>query len=422
MTALEPLPASARTDAASRYRQDNMLFAHVFGGSNPDKEHSPMQDRHPFTRQHAPSYAANAAQSIAAILSAAKALDSAAAPLKPDAAVSTFAKREVTSSDPLAVTATARDGAERRTIRLQVEQTAVAQRNSGASFVKLGPTSLLAGPNRFTVERNGGSTVTIECFIREGDTHEQALTRMKRAINAAKSGINAVIRTDDTDRIRLAVAAEATGTGQAFRLRDESGNAVGTTGIAAVDALAANARYRLDGGGPITTESNEIALEQGEIVALLVVPTSGPVTLQVRSAHATIVQDIVALGAAYNQLAVAFAAAEGIAAPQLNRMLAQTLDAGALEPLGLIPRSDGSLDADRGKLHAAAVGRVAELERTIGAWAGKLSRIALRLLASTGEALLDRGNAEYRRYVNYRPSMSLYSQLPFDGILLNRFF
>lgn len=396
-----------------------MKFAYDSGSTIPKKDKPPMPAHYSLVRYANRLYAESAARGIAAILSSAHILSSAAAPLKPDSPASTFAKREVVSSEPLAVKATATNGAERKTVRLQIEQVAAAQRNSGASFVLYGPTSLQSGMNRFHLDSNGFSA-QVAFYVRETDTHEQALSRMKTAINEANAGVRAVLLHDENGSVRLAVSALETGTAHAFALADESGNAVAATGIAAVDTFAANAMYRVDGGAPITSESNEITLERGEITAVLKRTTQQTVMLQVRSVQAEIVAGVVSLVAAHNRLAEAFDHAEGIALPLLKRSVTQPLDGAALEQIGITARSDGRFELNESKLAAAVASRGTEAERAIGQLAGKLERAAARLAAMPAETMLDRGNAEYRRFVNYRESMTVYSQLPFDGILLNR--
>lgn len=423
MVALQPLKGISPPDAAGSYQNYSTLFSYSASRADSDSHHSRMPGKYQFALYANMLYAETAARGIAGILSSARKLQDAAERLRTDHPASAFASREAVSSDRSALRATAANGAERSSFRLQVDAVAAAQRNSGASFVRSGPTALAYGTHQLAIATNGHIT-NVRYDIRSTDTHEQALTRIKNAINASDSGVTAGIATDADGRIRLELTARETGTEHAFSIHDTNGNAVAVTGIDSIDRHAANAIYRIDGGAPVISQSNDVRLRDGDVNATLLRATASPATVQVKYAQADIAEKVKSLVNGYNDLIETTSEAGRFLNPSVMRGISQAFGGLQLDRVGISRNKDGTLALDESKLQDSIASRGPEVERTIGGSGGlaaRLDKLAERLAASPAEALLDRRSAEYRRFANYRETLELYTQLPQDGMLLNRF-
>jgi flagellar hook-associated protein 2 len=411
--------------AVSPY-QENMNWLASNSGQQLDrpKAMSDFMARYQFIRYAQETYARTSAKGIASILSAAKDVQQAASSLL-DKSDSAFGKREAESDSP-AVTAEAASGAERRSYRVQVDSVAEAQVNSGASFVPSSTTSIRSGWNELDI-RTDTRTTRVSFWVNAGDTHGQALTRMRQAINGSDGGVFARTVTDAKGLISLEITGDHAGAAQGFTVTDVKGNAVSATASHLVEHAAMDAVYRIDGGPSRTSESNRVLLDEGRVAITLRGTTANdrPATVAVKPDRDAVFGQVKELISRYNELQQQFAEAAGYVAPSVGHRIRNALVGASLDDLGIERRADGKLELDERRLgeridtdYEAVVADIGGS----GGFAARLEKMGARLQAAPAESLLDRRNSQFMRYANYLANTELYSQLPSNGRLVNRIF
>ncbi|WP_284644346.1 flagellar filament capping protein FliD [Paenibacillus silviterrae] len=386
----------------------------------------------PFYRYAYERYAETSAQSLASLLKSAHSLKLASDDVRSTTGASALDRRKVTGNSH-AVAAQAKDHAELQSFTLQVDQAAVSQKNTGAALSRLAPSSVEAGSHRFSLTA-GATTKTFRVDFWSGETNEQALGKIRRVINAADMGVTAILARDTTNStVRLELTADDTGKGHAFSLKDETGNAVDATGLANVEREAENARFRVNGGPAVSSDSNSVRLGGEQVTAFWTKATEGPVTLQVTPDNDAVVKQIAKLVEAYNGLAAAAEEAGALLSPAVTRAMERALPERSLELLGIDKRSDGSLRLDLG---ASGLQRRLEedydaiRQELIGASGlpSQLSKLADKLTGAPSFALLNVHTSPYTSLTNYQynpmyaPPLQRYLPVPWTGTLMNHHF
>ncbi|WP_219641438.1 flagellar filament capping protein FliD [Cohnella sp. CFH 77786] len=360
-----------------------------------------------------------AASGIVSILKAAKELKSASLNvLKPD--TSAFNSRTAVSSDQASVLAKASAGAAFESYRVRVDQAAASQVNSGSFLAKSALTSVRSGTNAFTIT-SGGITTSVSAFIYGNDTNEQALTKLRDAVNEAKSGVTASIVTDaKTGGKKLELASSQTGAKNAFSIADVTGNAVAATGIGNVKTMAADAIYSVDGGTAVTSSSNVIDLEEGKATATLLKPTSDDAEIQVKPDEAGVLKQVKQLISDYNETLGRVREAGSYLNDSVKRSLENA--ANGYGSVGIAKQADGTLKLDETKFKASLSAQFENTRRAVSGPDGlavNLSKAADRLENMPPHAMLNPRVRAMQSYAAYQSSAGLYFQLPTRGLLFD---
>jgi flagellar hook-associated protein 2 len=333
--------------------------------------------------------------------------------------------RVVTSSDSTSVKATAVKGTDLNSTEVSVQTVATSQTNSGAAFHASSPTTLQTGTQKFAITM-GNNTTNVSFFANATDTHQMTLDKIKNAINASDSGVSAkVIKDAVTSKLHIELASKETGTTHAFTIADVNGSAVSSTGIQSISTSASNATYRVNGGKLQTSNSNQIQLDNGKIIATLLKPTSSSVTLISKPDSDAIIKQTKQLVKDYNALQNQISDEASYINPSVKRNLQNALKSNDLDTLGISKRADGTLTLDDTKLKNNINSHFDQVSRSINGSTGiasALSKVTDRLKSSPAEALLNQNNSNYKQYNNYQATLQFYTQLPTTGLLLNNFF
>ncbi|MDB5055296.1 MAG: hypothetical protein JWM44_3346 [Bacilli bacterium] len=407
------------TNALNSYQNYNSFFSLAKTPKNSDSS-----NKLTFSSYASALFAKTAATGLAAILNSANQLNSTVASLR-NVGTSSLLSNRISSSDPFSIKAVATKETNLPSTKISVQSLAAAQKNSGASFAAFSPTTFQSGKQQFSITM-GNKTTQISFFSNNTDIYKTSLSKMRDAINASDSGVSAKLVTNPiTSRIHLDITGNEPGTNHSFSLADTNGNAVGATKSNSVTASASDAAYRLDGGTQLTSSTNEIKLDHGNITVTLLKTTSQDVTLSPKPDANAIVKQTKQLVDDYNTLHAAITDQSGYLNSNVKKNLESALNSYALDTLGISKKSDGTLSLNENKLKDSIQTNFDQVSQSLGGFNGiatKLSKATERLQASPSEALLNVNNSEYKRYSNYQFNQQFYSQLPTSGLLLNRFF
>lgn len=362
----------------------------------------------PYAREAEIDSAEQFAKAVAAMLMAAAALKSIVEELGGQSSASLLERRIVQSSEPDAVKARAEPGAPIGGCTIQVRQLAAAQLNRTAYFAPDAPTTAEYGRSRVRFV-SGDKTLETEWFISAPDTHRSVLARFRSGWNDAQTGVRAALETDPaTGRIRLVLEGQRTGAAGAFFLQDLTGNLASATGLLVKDRLAADAQYRVNGGSWSVSGENRISLPEARLHLELLQLPAEPVVLSVLPDISLIQNRLRDLDRAMDGLEQELAQS----AEYINPVFAATL--GHIRA-GYQPAAFAALITIHfGEATSSLLGENGLIAR--------LRRFLARMEAGPAEDLLNRGNSRYKRYANYLSSLEWYSQLPSQGLLMNRFF
>lgn len=381
----------------------NTRKARSFSSGRPVKKTSSF----PYAKEAKIDSAEEFAKAVASLLKAAAKLKLLAEELGGKWAHTILERRIVHSSPAGFVDAYAEPGAHIGTYTIEVKRLAAAQLNRTSFFVPDAPTTLEHGLNRVQVNM-GSSSYVLEWNVAAGDTHQAALTRIRDVWNKAETGIQASLEADDaTGRIRLALEARETGADGAFFLRDVRGNTASASGLLVRDRIAADARYRLDRGDWVFSASNTIPLAEKSLLIEAQSLPSAPVTL-------TVAPDLPAIEASLQELNQHLEKVEqelAVSAEYINPSFARSLNQ---------LKEEYQPEAVAGRL-AASFSETLQLLTDHNGLLAALRRFLDGLEAVPAEELLNRNNCRYKRYANYLSSLEWYSQLPAQGLLLNKF-
>jgi len=338
---------------------------------------------------------------------------------------SAFRARTAESSDGKTATATVADGATARTYEVKVDAVAKSQVNSGNGLSKSDPSAVNAGVNEFNITV-GDKTTKISVNISHADTNDQALAKIRDAINAAKTGVTATIATDKETGLRsLELKSDKTGTDQAFEVEDVTGNAVAATGIHNVSQQAANARYSVNGGDAVESQSNIVELERGKVTATLHAASEEAVTITVKPDAEKIVAQVKDLVTSYNALIGKVKEAGGTLNPSVRRSLEEAVVSLAEAHIGIEKKSDGTLRLDEERLKQSLDTNFNQAERTVSGKYGladRLSSAAKRISEVPTDSLLSRQTVQARQLGIYQSSMKMGMFGSTSGLLVNLLF
>lgn len=311
--------------------------------------------------------AQRAPQVAAGLGDRARALATTARKLGSGGAGSAWEARSATSSNAAAVTATASSGATLTSYTINVTRLAAAQQNSGASLSSTAATTLAAGTHTFSLTA-GGATRNMSFAVTAGENNNTVLTNMAGAINSAKAGVVAAVKTGTAGALYLQVTAEKTGVAQAFSLADVTGSAVAGTGIGAVSTAAQDASYDINGAAH-TSGSNTVSLDAGRVKATLAAVTATAAKVTVGHDGGAVAAAVSDLAGRYNDLLSYVQNNGDLLSPTVAQRFQQGLAAARHElgAIGVATNADGSLTADAVKVAGAVE---ADYNRVHGLFAG----------------------------------------------------
>jgi len=271
--------------------------------------------------------------------------------------------------------------------------------------------------------KTGGKTTSIQVNITENDTNEQALNKLKDAINATKTGVTATVETDkETGKKQLVLRSDKTGTDHAFEVEDETGNAMAAAGVIQATRQASNASYSINGGPVKTSQSNIIELEPGKVTATLMETTADDVVIRVQPDADRIVSDVKELVTNYNRMIGQLKAAGGYLSPSIQRSLDNLVNSSAYEQIGIYRNADGTLRLAEDQLLGSLSSRYEMAANTIGGRYGLADRIASaaeRYNTVPPSSLLNTKTHQMQQLLLYQSSMQMVMSGQFSGWIVN---
>ncbi|MDF2964183.1 MAG: hypothetical protein K0S39_5918 [Paenibacillus sp.] len=417
------------------YRTQALWYFDEDAWKQEGRQPGPSSPKAPVTavsyRDEFAQYARTTAQGVASVLTTAHHLKHTGDKLLSGSASSVLESRIAESSRPQAVEAKARPGAAIRTYSVQADKIAAGQINSGAILQLNEPTVMAAGSNQMKLVQ-GEQSVPLSVYILQSDTNQQALQKVRGAINHTGLNVHASLLQDDNQgTVQLELSSIGTGSRQAFTLSDVFGNAAATTGIGTVSQAAQDAVYRIDNGHSLTSDSNELVLDQGNVSVTLKEAASEPVILMVGPDTQRIKREVQELIDRYNALHAALNGSAALLANGTAGEVKSRLSGLPLDQLGIQQNPDGSLKLNAGALEQQAAADLTKLLRHLrgaGGLATALTGAADYLLTRPAEQLLDKKQAAlFQSFTNYRieawdgNEVQTYLPLPLTGLLLNSY-
>lgn len=346
------------------------------------------------------------AVALAMILAAAATLRGLAEQLADPAASQALNRRAVNNGNPEAVHVKAEPGAPVAEYTLEIRRLAAPQISRTAFFAPDAPTTIRHGINRLVLAARQGNK-ELEWLSGEGMSHKAALTWLKNSINTASDTVRASLEKDpETGRIRLVLEAAASGADGAFFLQDLEGNMASATGLLIKDQTAADAQFRINGGDWQYGSDNRVILPALGLQLQLLSASSGPLSFTVSPDWDHIREKLLQLYGAMDVLEQRLAQSADDLNPRFSRELFRLRET--------FPPEEELRDS----MHLADI--AALLTAGHGLIPGLLALIR-EMESVPAEELLNRDNSRYKRYANYLASREWYSQLPHQGLLLNRF-
>nr|WP_306220650.1 flagellar filament capping protein FliD [Cohnella sp. WQ 127256] len=316
----------------------------------------------------------------------------------------------------------AQDGSALNSYKVKVNSIAQSQKNSGLDLNNHALTSIQSGANEFKLTIGDKST-TIKSNIAKTDTNEQALTKLKDAINDSRTGVSAKIVTDSKlGTSKLELTSDKTGTKQAFEITDEVGNAAAVTGINRVTSAAADASYTVNDGKAQSSQSNEIELEKGKVAVTLLKPTTETIDIKVRQDEKKAVQQVKEMITSYNSMIDRLNDAGGFLNPAVKRSLEQVVRSSSYEQLGISKNGDGTLKLDEAKLSKSLSTNFEQTSKAISgsnSLAKSLEKASGRFDEVPVSSLLNQKMQAMQQFTTYQSSMQYQSPFPISGVLLN---
>jgi flagellar capping protein FliD len=335
---------------------------------------------------------------------------------------SAFQARKAESSGSKKVSANASAGAALKTYSVKVNAVATAQTNKGTLLSGSDASVVSKGTHVFNLNV-GGKKTKIQVDISENDTNEQALTKIRNAVNAAKTGVTASIETDkDTGKLQLVLRSDKTGTDSAFEVEDEVGGAMAATGVTEVAQQAANASYSVNGGPVKTSQSNTIELEDGKLTATLLAASAEAVNIQVKPDQDKIVSDVKDLVASYNKMIGRLKEAGGYLHPSIQRSLDSLVRSSAYEQIGIHRNADGTLRVSEDQLRSSLDSRFEMTKNLISGKYGLADRLASaaeRYNEVPPSSLLNMKTRQVQQLAIYESSMQMVMTGGFSGWFFN---
>lgn len=367
------------------------------------------------------------AEQLAAVLSASETLKQTAETLKDTSAGSALSRRTAEWAPAPALTAIVHDNARIYSYLIRLESVAQEQRNIGYAQKRTEISPLAGSLCEFGLSSCFGQTKLLSVAFGPSDTNEQALRRIRRAINDAEAGVTALfVRDRRENKLTLELRADHTGANSAFNLKDVQGTAVALTGIDRMVQIAENAVYTINEGTLVSSASNEVNLDDGRLTLMLKEASMESVILSVYPDAEIIKKQLTALIFGYNELIAALQEAAEVLNPDINRNLLAGMPLHVLEELGILKQANDTLRLDEEKLDTQIRSRfdiVAARLTESGGLIAHVSHAANKLNTSSPDTLLNKQNGAYRALINYAygPDKRLRSYLPvpITGYLMN---
>lgn len=339
--------------------------------------------------------------------------------------LSSFQARTAESSDKMKVTAAASAGAASKTYEVKANAIATSQTNSG-SFLSKADTSVVSkGINQFNITI-GGKTTKVSAGISDHDTNDQALTKLKDAVNAAKTGVTANIITDEqTGHKKLELSSDKTGTDQGFEVEDVTGNAMSATGVNHATQLASNASYSVNGGATQTSQSNTIDLEKGKATATLIGTSTEAVKVQIKPDEDKVIAQVKDLVASYNTMHDRLKEAGGVMDSSVRRSMESLVGSSTYERIGIRRNGDGTLKLDEEQLKKSLSANFEQTAKAISGnygLADRLSSAADRYNDVSASSLLNAKARQVQQFALYQSSMQMAMPTLAGGWIVNSLF
>lgn len=373
------------------------------------------------------SFARMIAAQLSAVLLAADTLKQTAETLK-DASIGTVLSRRTVEWAPVpALTATVHDGARIYSYLIRLDSVAQEQRNMGFAYKRTEVSPLAGSLCEFELSFCFGQTKLLSVAFGPADTNEQALRRIRRAVNDAEAGVTALlIRDRQENKLTLELKADDTGASGTFSLTDVQGTAVAVTGIDHMVQVAENAVYTINEGTLVSSTSNEVNLDEGRLTLILKEASIKSVILSVYPDAETIKKQIAEVITNYNKLIAALQEAAEVLNPDVSRDLLEGMPLHVLEELGILKQADDTLQLDEEKLDTQIRSQFDIVAVRLAESSGLIAHImdaANKLTTSSPDTLLNKQNGAYRALINYAygPDKRLHSYLPvpITGYLMN---
>jgi len=337
---------------------------------------------------------------------------------------SSFQARTAESSDGKKVTATASAGAASNTYEVKVNAIATSQTNSG-TFLSTAALSVVSkGIIQFDITI-GGKITKISAVISYNDTNDQALTKLKDAVNAAKTGVTASIVTDDkTGNKKLELSSDKTGADQAFEVEDVTGNAMSATGVKNATQLASNASYSVNGGATQTSQSNTIDLEKGKATATLMAPSMEAVKIQIKPDEDKVIAQVKDLVSSYNTMHDRLKEAGGVMNSSLRKSMESLVSSSTYERIGIYRNGDGTLKLDEEQLMMSLSSNFEQTTKAISGnygLADRLSSAAESYNEVPASSLLNSKARQVQQFAMYQYLMQMVMPTQ-SGWIVNSFY
>lgn len=346
------------------------------------------------------------AVALVMVLAAAATLKGLAEQLADPAASQALNRRAVDNGSPDAVQVKAEPGAPVADYTLDIKRLAAPQISRTAFFTPDAPTTIRHGLNRLVLATRQENR-ELQWLSGEDMTHKTALTWLKNSINAVSDKVRASLEKDpETGRIRLVLMAAANGADGAFFLQDLEGNMASATGLLIKDQTAADAQFRINGEDWQFVPDNRVMLPGLGLQLHLLAVTGGPAVFTVSPDWEHIREKLLQLNAAMDVLEERLVQSADYLNPRFHRELLRLRET--------FPADEELRDS----------GHLAEIAALLTGEHGLVPALLalIRDMESVpAEELLNRDNSRYKRYANYLASREWYSQLPHQGLLLNRF-
>ncbi|MFC4597297.1 flagellar cap protein FliD N-terminal domain-containing protein [Cohnella hongkongensis] len=358
-----------------------------------------------------------AAENVASFLESSRKLQRSAQELGREAG-SLFRSRETQSSDPSAIAVEAKDGAAVGAYRIQVYSLASAQVHVGKEMAGDAPSEQDSGVHRLKLSIAGRET-TVDIRMAAGDSNEQALGRIRDAINDARAGVTASLASGGNGTVRLELRSDRTGTDHRFTVTDEAGSAAAWSGITEATAAASDAAYSVNGGAAISAQSNVVELEKGKATAFLLAVTDAPVAVEVRALEEKALARIGRLVADYNDTITRLTEAGGYMSPHVRKSLEGTVSEATFGAIGIRVNGDGTLSVDERALRTRLRTDSERAARAAEGAARSLEQEASRFQAVPASGLLNPHMMALQQFAAYQATMQAYLQIPTTGLLIH---
>jgi flagellar hook-associated protein 2 len=319
-----------------------------------------------------------------------------------------FNQRAATVDAPTALRATAKAGATQRSYTVAVTQSAKAQQIQSDRLAN-SATTVAPGSFRFSLSV-AGKTTPVDVTTAAGDTNATVLAKVSAAISTSGAGIKAeVVAGDTTGTSRLQLTSGATGTDATIAVGDTNGtlaaqlglrtDTTATAGGGGISRQAQNAVYSIDGGPTVTSQSNDVSVDQGRVAISLTGPTTG-------SAKVTVGADAGAVSKAVGDFVSTYNDVQGYAKSVGNKLpnrVALSLqgfvaaNASHLEAVGVSRQADGSLRLDSSALNAAMKDKPDQVAKIFNDTQAGLSRESRQLSHALRNTLTSDASANARQ-------------------------